>query len=399
MALVPIRSTLEGYGYQVDYGAGGKITVRDPYSGRTGTISPGSYSNQGGTAMIDPSYIASWLKPASKPKPKPEPKREPAPKTSKPSPTRREDTTPQGYGGMDDYSFNYEQAMRDLMPQMPSYTPRSEDELLKEATQFANLQIDPQLQAIQRALEDARLSAGAQREMIEANYAGFEDSVNRMLDARERQATESAISRGGGRSGQVEWLTAQQQAPVLQQSAQAQAQHTASLNAIANALAEYEQQASRQMTDLEARRGDLQSQQLSALRQIEHANAVGNWQMAQQATQRLAELAMQARQHDREYELGRLPYFAQTEQQRQEQPMQYADMFGEMPSLPSAGGAVPLRTYASGQGASIGYDPATKKVTIGGRVYSDADLRAAGGEMRDGSWYLPQSWVDQQLGR
>jgi len=397
MALVPIRSTLEGYGYQVDYGAGGTITVRDPYSGRTGTISPGSYLNQGGTAMIDPSYIASWLKPASKPTPEPKSTSKPAP-----SPTRREDTTPQGYGELPQYSFNYEQALRDIMNQMPKYTPRSDEELLKEATQYANLQIDPQIQALNRALEQIRQAAQARQEMINANYAGFQDSVNRLLDERARQATESAIARGGGRSGQVEWLTAQQQAPILDQAAKVEAQKTAALNEIANALGLSETQAAAQMQELEARRGELQSQQLSALRQLEHANATGNWQMAQQATQALAELAMQAKQYDRDYALALLPYYQMTEAERQGQLYDWANLMGEVPgNIPggASGGAVPLRSYASGLGASIGYDAATGKVIIGNKSFSAAELEAAGGYNQGGHWYLPQSWVDQQLGR
>ena len=63
-SMVPIRSAIESrYGQgSVEYNPQtGTITLRDPSTGRVGTIAPNAYTEQGGTAYINPSYIQSWL--------------------------------------------------------------------------------------------------------------------------------------------------------------------------------------------------------------------------------------------------------------------------------------------------------------------------------------------------
>lgn len=62
--MVPIRSSIESrYGQgSVEYDPQtGVITLRDPRTGRVGTIAPNAYVEQGGTAYINPDYIRSWL--------------------------------------------------------------------------------------------------------------------------------------------------------------------------------------------------------------------------------------------------------------------------------------------------------------------------------------------------
>lgn len=63
---IPVRSTIEGiYGKgSVNYDPSSRaIYLFDPRTGRTGTIAAGSYSDQGGTAYINPNDISSWLNP------------------------------------------------------------------------------------------------------------------------------------------------------------------------------------------------------------------------------------------------------------------------------------------------------------------------------------------------
>lgn len=62
--MVPIRSAIESrYGQgSVSYDPQtGTITLRDPRTGRIGTIAPNAYTEQSGTAYINPDYIRSWL--------------------------------------------------------------------------------------------------------------------------------------------------------------------------------------------------------------------------------------------------------------------------------------------------------------------------------------------------
>jgi hypothetical protein len=55
---------------------------------------------------------------------------------------------------------------------------------------------------------------------------------------------------------------------------------------------------------------------------------------------------------------------------------------------------VPLRDYATQQGATVGYDPATKSVIINGKKYSTSQLQQLGGQLVNGSWMIPQSAIN-----
>ncbi len=297
------------------------------------------------------------------------------------------------------YSLPYEQALRDLLASAPKYSAPSEEALLDQATQYANLQIDPAIEALKRVMEQNRLSADSQRDSINANYASFEDTANRMLQEAANAALESAISRGGGRSGAVEWLTNKQQAPVMEQMTNVQADRTARLNAIADALALSESQGNEQLQSYEERRGQLTSSQLEALRQLTQAQAQGNWQNMFNAVQSLSNAATQANQFAEQAALARLPYYAQTESERQNNLLNWTQLMGEVPSqLPgssnTAGLVQPLRSYGTSRGANIDYDPNTDSVLINGRSYSNSQLQNMGGQRVNGSWYLPQSVVD-----
>jgi len=61
-SLIPIRQTMENLGYQVNYNPESRvISLFDPRSGRTGTISPDAYTIKNNKAYINPSYVGSWL--------------------------------------------------------------------------------------------------------------------------------------------------------------------------------------------------------------------------------------------------------------------------------------------------------------------------------------------------
>ena len=275
------------------------------------------------------------------------------------TPTTGQDIASALSQAMSGYSVPYEQLLRDLQATMPQYTPRPESELLGQAQQYAGLQIDPQLQSLQRALGQARQEAGTYTQEAEG------------------RALESAIARGGGRSGAVEWLTEKQTKPIT------------------TALARAETEGLEKTQQLEARRGELEANQLAALRQLEHANASGNWQLAQQATAQLAQLAQQAQQFQQTYALNVLPYVQEPAGAAEDRWLREAETFGQAGG-PS--GAVGLREYATGKGASIGYDASTGQVTINGQRHTTQQLQTAGGYKQGDHWYLPQSWVDQQLG-
>lgn len=301
-----------------------------------------------------------------------------------------------------EYSFPYEQALRDLIAQAPSYEMPSEAELARQAREWAELQINPQLEELTRALEQAQQALSTRQQQVEASYAGMEEAVNRMMAEAAQRALESAIARGGGQSGAVEWLTRQLQTPITEQFTAAQAQKAAELADIASRLAMLQEQAGTQRTQLQERLGQLEANRLAELRNLAYAQATGNWQQVMQSVSNLAQMATQAQQYSQQLAASLLPYYTLTEQQRQYQPMSWAELMGEVPEAPtvpsSGGGVVPLRSFVSQQGGSIDYDPATGQVIINGRRYGRDVLESLGGSLQNGSWYLPQSAVMALLG-
>jgi hypothetical protein len=303
-------------------------------------------------------------------------------------------------GTLSQYQMPYEQAYRDVISQAPIYNAPSEQELLSQAGTWAGLQIDPQVQALNDAIEKARLSAQTQEDKINANYASFDSSVDRMVQKAEQRALESAIARGGGRSGAVEWLSDQYAAPIMEQAATQQAGRTASLNSIANALALAEEQYRGQGTALEARRGELEAQRVSELQALAQAQASGNWERVATATQNLMNMATQAQQFNSQFATSLLPYFMPTVGQDMDYNLGLVGSFGEVPGSMSSDitnvshSPVPLRDYATQQGATVGYDPATKSVIINGKKYSTSQLQQMGGQLVNGSWMIPQNAID-----
>lgn len=378
-----------------------KYLEQDPYGQqalsaakklKSGTASGTGWStSKGWVGGSTPSSQPSYPKPSNS---TPKYNTSPAPVYNKP--TSMDDVLGQLTGPLKEYLMPYEQMYRDALSQFPKYEPPSEQELAQQASQWANLQINPLLQAIDRSLEQARTAASSQRQEIEANYAGFEDTVNRMLQEAASRALESAIARGGGRSGAVEWLTNKQQAPIMEQATTEQAKKTAALNAIAQALALTEQQAGEKREQFAERLGTLEANRLAELRNLAQAQAVGNWQQVMDATRNLMQMATQAQQFGQQYSLNLLPYFELTEAQRQAQPLDWTQVMGQVPeaTLPqtsSAAAAVPIRSYAAQRGASIDWDPATKEVIINGKRYSSSQLQNMGGYNQNGAWYIPES--------
>jgi len=166
------------------------------------------------------------------------------------------------------YSFPYEQLLRDIISQPSAYKAPSESELLTQAQQYADLQVSPLLSAIQSRLGNAQTSYANEKGAIEAAYAGVPARTQSLLDEARRNAMESAIARGMGRSGVVDWQTEKLSTPIMQQAAQSEQEKAARLAAIANTLATTQTEADRQRQEAESRRGTLQGSRLADLRNL-----------------------------------------------------------------------------------------------------------------------------------
>lgn len=431
---IKTREYFEKQGYKVDYDAGtGNIRVWDPKTGASSNILKGAYTNTSGTSIISSDVAKSIEKElasgkynvyesgkVARPSTPTTPSKPSTPAYSTPSkPTnyyqppqqqyqqQQQQYSPQDFAyamqeALQQYSFPYEQALRDLISLAPSYEAPSEKELERQAREWAELQINPQLAELTRALEQAQQALGTRQQQVEASYAGMEEAVNRVMAEQAQRALESAIARGGGQSGAVEWLTSKLQQPIAEQFTSAQAQKAAELADIASRLSMFKEQAGTQKTQLQERLGQLEANRLAELRNLAQAQATGNWQQVMQSTQNLAQMATQAQQYAQQMAASMLPYYTMTEQQRQYQPINWAEMMGEIPEAPSTGtgggGAVPLRAFVGEQGGSIDYDPATGSVIINGRRYSSDVMESLGGSLQNGAWYLPESAVRSLMG-
>ena len=262
---------INGSKYTVPVGTRADWKPGQPYNvSTTTTVAPTPKTTYASNDSTNSSYGITWGPPSTTTKATTTP-------TAKTTTTTNKTTSnilPQFQSAISNYSFPYEQLLRDLMSQPSSYETPSESELLTQARQYAELEVSPLLSAIQSSLASAQTAYSNEKAAIEAAYAGVPAQTQALLDEARRNALESAIARGMGRSGVVDWQTQKLSAPILQQATQSEQEKAAKLAAIANTLATTQAEAARQQEEAESRRGTLQSEKLAELRQQAAENAL-----------------------------------------------------------------------------------------------------------------------------
>jgi len=201
-----------------------------------------------------------------------------------------------------------QKSVSDIFYEAPSYTPLSQKEATPIAQNWANLQVDPQIQALQRAIENARTTAGSQTSVINAAYSGIPEQTDRMLGDARNYALESAIARGGGRSGVVNWETEKRTTPIMQQAQQYEAEKAAKLTGVSDWLANAVNQGDQRQIDMEAQRGNLTQQYMQDLMTKGEQQAMANWQAAMNAGLALNAADQNAYQFDTSALLNLIPY-------------------------------------------------------------------------------------------
>ncbi len=208
-----------------------------------------------------------------------------------------EDVTAPGYErylDLDPTQPDYHSRLEDLIEEIGfEYDPLDPDEKRKLAEEYAAIQVDPQISQINRALEQTKLDAESQEARIKAAASGFEESLARREEAQRRTDLQSAIARGGGRAGAVEWLSAERQGYHLEKLSSHEKEVNAELNAIANQLGLTKRQMQERKIELEEMRGQLTNQELQRLREQEWERQVkgSNWmfEASMSVADRLAE--------------------------------------------------------------------------------------------------------------
>jgi len=226
-----------------------------------------------------------------------------------------------------------QKSLSDIFYEAPSYKPLSEEEARSIAQNWANLQIDPQIQALQRAIENARTTANTQMAAINAAYAGIPAQTDRMLADARNYALESAIARGGGRSGVVNWETEKRTTPIMQQAQQYEAEKAAKLAGVTDWLANAITQGEQRQLDLEGRRGDLTQQYIQDLMMHGEDRARANWQAAMNAGLALNAADQNAYQFDTSALLNLIPYILPSISESANWDNSMLSNFGEVPKF------------------------------------------------------------------
>lgn len=300
------------------------------------------------------------------------------------------------------YLMPYEQSLRDLMAQMPRYQQPNQEELLQQAQQYADLQITPQQQALQRALEQAIANTEAQQKAVEAAYAGVPERTQQLLDEARRYALESAIARGAGRSGVVNWETEKRTTPIMTQAQEAEARKAAELANIAEQLGLIKSQTSEREQQLETLRGDLTRQYLQQLQNQGYIRSRDDWQAAFNAAGQLANMALGASQWNQKFALDWLPWVSLTENEfanivepTGEDLTNYLPTTNTTPASINNEDLVKIRQYVESLGGKVYYDPVTGEVIINGKRFKPSKV---GGKITGGVSYAPKDYINQLLG-
>lgn len=234
---------------------------------------------------------------------------------------------------MNNYNMPYEQLLRDVLSQAPKSTPKSQEELQGMAQNYASLQITPQLEALRRSIEQAGITASSQTEAINAAYASVPQQTQSMLDEARRYAQESAIARGAGQSGVVNWETEKRTTPIMQQAQQMEQEKAAKLSAVADWLSGVQSQGAEQEQQLIARQGDLTQQYLQLLSEQNEGKSASDWERIFNSISSLAGSAQNANLNAQNWAQGLLPYFMQTAGDEAANNFNWANLIGEVPNI------------------------------------------------------------------
>lgn len=295
------------------------------------------------------------------------------PETSSPS------TTSNTLNATKKYYVPGQQSLEDAIAVL-SYTPRSYEQAKTEASNLADIQINPQKTQLQLSLQKAISDAQNQKRSIEANYATIHTAADRLLEQAQKRGTESAIARGGGRSGAVEYAVGELSKPIHENVMQAEAQKAANLANIDNALATINENYNKQIQALEEHRGALAAAQLAAILNGDQDKALAYAQARANA----------------EFQLSNLL----DSRDRYNQEAVRADTALTGVAGGTISGTVGLRDYLNSMGVSnsnIHWDPGTGNVTINGKTYTPNQLKSLGGYIQNDRWQIPESVIRSLL--
>lgn len=178
-------------------------------------------------------------------------------------------------------------------------------EMLQMARTKAGLVIDPQIEALQRALENARQQLAAHRERFGEGYRVAQEGLRQQGQQYQREGSELMSRRGLYDSGMAADLANRIQREQMARGERLSGEHARSLSDLADYESLYGRQTDEQIAGLEARRGEWEKSIMDEMEQAafqrqmaEQEMAMRLWQAQLQAQQAAARQAAQPRGPD-----------------------------------------------------------------------------------------------------
>ena len=156
-------------------------------------------------------------------------------------------------------------------PQTTYYQPMNDQQFTDQAGQFRQIFEQPQIEALNRKLEEAIMNASVQEQSIRANFAGYEDALRRREREQGRLDLESAVARGAGRSGVVNHMDQRRQEHHGEMWSAEHARKMSELNAVAEQLGLTQRQVPIELQQLAEQASRLEAQEMQRLRDLDYS--------------------------------------------------------------------------------------------------------------------------------
>ena len=148
------------------------------------------------------------------------------------------------------------------------YRPPTAVEFAQQANQFRQIYEEPKRQELTRQLEQAINDAQSQRGNINANYQSYYNTLGQREAQQQRMDLESAINRGAGRSGVVNYMSQNRDREYTGYLDAAEAKRLAELTAVENQIALTQRQVPTELKDLADQAARLEAQELQRLQDL-----------------------------------------------------------------------------------------------------------------------------------
>ena len=298
-----------------------------------------------------------------------------------------------------------------------SYNAMSESERQSYAESLAGQKYGSVLNTL--GSQKVNLDTEAQNALsqLEAQYSDREANTSKLVSEAQSSALKSAISRGGGRAGLVEYLVEKLSAPIYQADQQALKEENTKKQSIQNSLSTAKSGIDSQITQTEA---DKSNYLTSVIQEIVKNDAAASTETNFNKANIMSQALSAAQQGNLTALQTTLPYLAMTAKDKASTDLSYLETMGQTansgasaaaiaPSLnadTSAGSALTgLRSYLTNKGVSVGWNAANPhSVTLGatssspGTQVSSDVLKSYGGTLQNGdTWMLPQDNLEKLL--